>query len=76
VWLCARAVSIPVIGMGGIFTAEDALEFILAGASAVQVGTATLRDPRSLLFILEGIEKHLWDIEEDLEHFKGSIDLG
>ncbi|MDR1079441.1 MAG: dihydroorotate dehydrogenase [Deltaproteobacteria bacterium] len=75
VCLCARAVSIPVIGMGGIFTAEDALEFILAGASAVQVGTATLRDPRSPVFILEGIEKHLWDIEEDLEHFRGSLVL-
>jgi dihydroorotate dehydrogenase (NAD+) catalytic subunit len=75
VCLCARAVRIPVIGMGGIFTAEDALEFILAGASAVQVGTAILRDPRSPIFILDGIEKHLWDIEEDLEHFRGSLVL-
>jgi dihydroorotate dehydrogenase (NAD+) catalytic subunit len=73
VWLCARAVGIPVIGMGGIFTAEDALEFILAGASAVQVGTAILRDPRSPIFILEGIGKHLWEIEEDLDHFRGSL---
>ncbi|MDR1314688.1 MAG: dihydroorotate dehydrogenase [Deltaproteobacteria bacterium] len=75
VCLCARAVKIPVIGMGGIFTAEDALEFILAGASAIQVGTATLRDPRSPVFILEGIERHLWEIEEDLEHFRGSLVL-
>jgi dihydroorotate dehydrogenase (NAD+) catalytic subunit len=75
VCLCARAVGIPVIGMGGIATAEDALEFILAGATAVQVGTAILRDPRAPVFIMEGIEKHLWDIEEDLEHFRGSLDL-
>jgi dihydroorotate dehydrogenase (NAD+) catalytic subunit len=73
VCLCARAVSIPVIGMGGISTAEDALEFILAGASAVQVGTAILRDPRSPVFIIEGVAKHLWDVEEDLEHFRGSL---
>jgi dihydroorotate dehydrogenase (NAD+) catalytic subunit len=73
VCLVAKAVSIPVIGMGGIFTAEDALEFLLAGATAIEVGTATLRDPRSAMFILEGIEKYLWEIEEDLSHFRGSL---
>jgi dihydroorotate dehydrogenase (NAD+) catalytic subunit len=75
IFLVAKAVSIPVIGMGGIFSAEDALEFFLAGATAVEVGTATLKDPRSALFILEGIEKHLWEIEEDLSHFRGSLIL-
>jgi dihydroorotate dehydrogenase (NAD+) catalytic subunit len=75
VCLVANAVDIPVIGMGGIFTAEDALEFFLAGASAVEIGTATLRDPRAAMFILEGIEKYLWDIEEDLSHFRGSLVL-
>ncbi|WP_322796153.1 dihydroorotate dehydrogenase [Tepidiforma sp.] len=52
----AAAVRIPVIGCGGIATAEDALEFLMAGASAVQVGTATFANPRALLDVLEGIE--------------------
>jgi dihydroorotate dehydrogenase (NAD+) catalytic subunit len=59
VWQVARAVKIPVIGMGGIMTASDALEFILAGASAVQVGTASFIDPQASVKILEGIEAYL-----------------
>ncbi|MDR2726264.1 MAG: dihydroorotate dehydrogenase [Candidatus Adiutrix sp.] len=59
VWLCAQALTIPVVGLGGITTAEDALEFILAGAEAVEVGTATLIDPRAPLAILEGIRDWL-----------------
>ena len=47
----ARAVKIPVIGLGGIATGEDAAEFLIAGASAVEVGTATFWDPRSPLRI-------------------------
>jgi len=61
VWQCARAVKIPVIGMGGIMTASDAIEFILAGASAIQVGTASFIDPGISLDILLGIEKYLID---------------
>ena len=56
VYEVAGAVSVPVIGCGGIVTAEDALEFIMAGASAVQVGTATFANPRASLDVLEGIE--------------------
>ena len=56
VWQTSRAVSIPVIGMGGIMTAEDALEFIIAGASAVQIGTANFINPRATMDILDGIE--------------------
>jgi len=52
----AKAVQIPVIGCGGISCASDALEFVVVGASAVQVGTATLTNPRAALDILEGIE--------------------
>jgi dihydroorotate dehydrogenase (NAD+) catalytic subunit len=59
VWQVANAVKIPVIGMGGIMTASDALEFLLAGASAVQIGTASFVDPQASIKILEGIENYL-----------------
>jgi dihydroorotate dehydrogenase (NAD+) catalytic subunit len=59
VWQCARAVKVPIIGIGGIMNASDAIEFFLAGASAVQVGTASFIDPVSSVRILEGIEKYL-----------------
>jgi dihydroorotate dehydrogenase (NAD+) catalytic subunit len=59
VWQVAKAVKIPVIGMGGIMTTSDALEFILAGASGVQIGTASFIDPLTSIKILEGIEKYL-----------------
>jgi dihydroorotate dehydrogenase (NAD+) catalytic subunit len=61
VWQVANAVKIPVIGMGGIMNASDAIEFIMAGASAVQVGTASFIDPQASLKILDGIEKFLAD---------------
>ena len=56
VWEAASAVRIPVIGIGGIATAEDALEFLIAGASAVQVGTVNFIRPRATIEILEGLE--------------------
>lgn len=59
VYQCARAVKIPIIGLGGITKAEDAVEYFLAGASAVQVGTANFHDPRASLHVLNGIEKFL-----------------
>lgn len=59
VWQVYQAVSIPIIGMGGIMAAEDALEFILAGATAVAVGTASFTNPRATLEVLEGIERYL-----------------
>lgn len=59
VWQVANAISIPVIGMGGIMTASDALEFLLAGASAIQVGTASFIHPQASVKILEGIENYL-----------------
>lgn len=59
VWQVAKAVKIPVIGIGGIMTTSDALEFLLAGASAVQIGTASFIDPLASIKILEGIEKYL-----------------
>jgi|SRR5664279_1680077 len=57
VWDLASALKIPVVGIGGITTARDALEFILAGAHAVQVGTASFRDPCSARAIAEGIRE-------------------
>ena len=57
VFLCAKAVKIPVIGCGGISTAEDAAEYMLAGASAVQVGTATFLQPAAMTTIIDGLER-------------------
>jgi dihydroorotate dehydrogenase (NAD+) catalytic subunit len=59
VYAVASAVEVPVIGCGGITTAADALEFIMAGASAVQVGTASFANPQAALDILEGLEQLL-----------------
>jgi dihydroorotate dehydrogenase (NAD+) catalytic subunit len=59
VWQTAKAVSIPVIGIGGIMNAEDALEFIMAGATAVQVGTASFIDPRTAVNVIAGITSFL-----------------
>jgi len=59
VWQAAKAVDLPIIGMGGIMTHEDALEFILAGASAVAVGTANFVNPRATVDIIDGIEAFL-----------------
>ena len=56
VYETARAVQIPIIGMGGILTAEDAVEFLLAGATAVQVGTASYADPRATERLARGLE--------------------
>jgi dihydroorotate dehydrogenase (NAD+) catalytic subunit len=59
VWQVAKAVKIPVIGIGGISSATDAIEFLLAGASAVQVGTANFTDPQTTVKIITGIEDYL-----------------
>ncbi|MGJ3262724.1 MAG: dihydroorotate dehydrogenase, partial [Salinarimonas sp.] len=55
---CARATTIPVIGCGGIATAKDALEFLIVGCRAVQVGTASFIHPAALIDVLEGLEAH------------------
>jgi len=59
VYEVAGSVNVPVIGCGGITSAEDAIEFIMAGASAVQVGSATFGNPRASLDVLEGIERFM-----------------
>lgn len=59
VWEVARSVDLPIIGMGGITCAEDAIEFFLAGATAVAIGTANFINPRASVQILEGIQSYL-----------------
>ena len=59
VYQTAQAVKLPLIGMGGIATAEDAIEMILAGATAVSVGTANFVDPRTTIKVVEGIEAYM-----------------
>lgn len=59
VWQVSRAVKVPIIGMGGIMTAEDAIEFFLAGASAVAVGIANFVNPRAAVEVAEGILSYL-----------------
>jgi len=59
VWQVARVAKVPVIGIGGIMSAEDALEFFIAGASAVQVGTANFVNPHATTDIIDGIERFL-----------------
>lgn len=64
VWQVCQAVKIPVIGMGGIMTAEDAIEFMLAGASAVMVGTANFVDPQTIEKVVIGLEEYV--VKRDL----------
>ncbi|EOS48127.1 dihydroorotate dehydrogenase [Lachnospiraceae bacterium JLR.KK009] len=74
VWQTCRAVSIPVIGMGGIQSAEDALEFIMAGATAVAVGTANFRNPYAMPEIIEELEKYMDENGiKDLQEIRGIV---
>ncbi len=59
VWECHKSINLPIIGMGGIISAEDAIEFILAGASAVAVGTGNFINPETTMDILDGIKSFL-----------------
>jgi len=59
VWEVGQAVNIPIIGMGGIMNAKDAIEFILVGASAIQIGTANLINPKTGIDVIRGIKKYL-----------------
>ena len=70
----AKAVQIPVIGCGGISCASDALEFVVVGASAVQVGTATLANPRAALEVLEGIEHFM--VERGIPNLSELVGVG
>jgi dihydroorotate dehydrogenase (NAD+) catalytic subunit len=77
VWQVASAVSIPVIGIGGIGTAEDAIEFLLAGATAVQIGTANFYNPAATGQILSGLENYLQQQgESSVRAIIGALRLG
>ena len=74
VYQTARAVRIPIIGMGGIVTAEDAIEFILAGATAVAVGTANFMRPDACTRVLEGIEEYMRRYQvEEIRQLTGAV---
>ena len=74
VYQAANAVKIPVIGMGGIMNAEDALEFILAGATAVAVGTANFINPDTMVKVAEGIEEYMRRYHvEDIRELIGAV---
>ena len=74
VYQAANAVKIPIIGMGGIQNAEDALEFILAGATAVSVGTANFVDPETTVKVVQGIEEYMDRYHvEDIRSLIGAV---
>jgi len=74
VWQVFQTVNIPIIGMGGIMDAQDALEFMIAGARAVSIGTANLVNPKASIEIIEGIEEYLIEKEiEDVNELVGSL---
>ncbi len=74
VYQAANAVKLPIIGMGGIMTAEDAIEFILAGASAISVGTANFHNPYATAEIIQGIEAYMKKYEvEDIKELVGAV---
>ena len=74
VYQVAQAVKLPIIGMGGIMTAEDAIEFILAGATAVSVGTANFHNPYATKEVVEGIEAYMRKYGvEDINELIGAV---
>lgn len=76
VWQVAQAVHIPIIGMGGIASAADAIEFLLAGATAIEIGTYNFVDPTASIQILEGIEDYLGRHGfSDVNELIGALDL-
>ena len=76
VWQVFQTVNIPVIGIGGIIKTEDALEFIIAGARAIEIGTANFVNPKVTIEIIEGIEKYLTENNiKDMNELVGSMKI-
>ena len=70
VWQVAKAVKIPVVGLGGIMNATDAIEFFLAGATAIEIGTANFIDPETTVKVVDGINEYL-----DRHNFKSITEI-
>jgi len=76
VWQVARAVHIPVIGIGGIMNTSDALEFLIAGATAIQIGTANFVDPKTSIRIVDGLSDYLAENNiSDINEIIGSLKI-
>jgi dihydroorotate dehydrogenase (NAD+) catalytic subunit len=75
VWEAFRASSVPIIGIGGIMTARDALEFIIAGAVAVQVGTASFIDPGAAVKVADGIAEYLKRHSTSVKKLVGTLEV-
>lgn len=76
VWQVAKAVNIPVVGLGGIMNATDAIEFFLAGASAIEIGTANFIDPSVTMKVVDGIEDYLKRHQlESIQQIIGQLDV-
>jgi len=74
VWQVAKAVKVPVIGMGGIASLEDALEFIIAGATAISIGTANFINPKAALEIIDGLARYMEKNNiKDLSEIRGKL---
>ena len=77
VWEAAKAVKIPIIGMGGIQSAADAIEFILAGASAIAIGTANFYEPQTALQVMAGLRQYLQEHDiQDIRELIGRVRIG
>ena len=75
VWDCYNAVKVPIIGLGGIQSYTDVLEFMICGATAVQVGTATLSDPYAAFNIAKDLEEYARANDVDLNELIGTLQL-
>ena len=76
VWQVCRAVTIPVIGVGGAASARDVLEFLLVGAHAVQIGTAGFSDPATIFRVVDELPALCAELGiDDLDEFRGSLRL-
>jgi len=77
VWQVYKVVKIPILGMGGISSGEDALQFIMAGASAVAVGTANFANPGATMDVLKGIENYMAENNiSDIKELVGAAHSG
>ena len=75
IYQVAKAVNVPIIGMGGICNGEDAIEFIMAGATAVAIGTANFSNPMATIETIEGIQQYMEQYNiKDINEIRGIID--